>query len=177
MEAKRFLNYKEEFFFMMLRFRKMMAVLLAAALTLTMLTACGGGGSSRASVDEKVKLTNDINDFLTRSGLKVEYDKTLDQMAETIQASYIKNKDYTNNKILKPSQRWMIKVEIGEKTLEKTSEEAKAVAEEVEKYMVLDSKDRDWSIGYYIETKKDKDNKVTGKDIYVLLEWKEKAKK
>lgn len=158
---------------MMLRFRKMMAVLLAAALTLTMLTACGGGGSSRASVDAKVKLTNDINDFLTRSGLKVEYDKTLDQVAETIQASYIKNKDDTNNKILKVSQRWMIKVEIGEKT----SEEAKAVAEEVEKYMILDSKDRDWSIGYYIETKKDKDNKVTGKDIYVMLAWKEKAKK
>lgn len=157
---------------MMLRFRKMMAVLLAAALTLTMLTACGGGGS-RASVDAKVKLTNDINDFLTGSGLKVEYDKTLDQVAETIQASYIKNKDDTNNKILKVSQRWMIKVEISEKT----SEEAKAVAEEVEKYMVLDSKDRDWSIGYYIETKKDKDNKVTGKDIYVLLAWKEKAKK
>ena len=176
MGAKRFLNYKEEFF-MMLRFRKMMAVLLAAALTLTMLTACGGGGSSRESVNEKVKLTNDINDFLTGSGLKVEYDKTLDQVAETIQASYIKNKDDTNNKILKVSQRWMIKVEIGEKTLEKTSEEAKAVAEEVEKYMVLDSKDRDWSIGYYIETKKDKDNKVTGKDIYVLLAWKEKTKK
>lgn len=158
---------------MMLRFRKMMAVLLAAALTLTMLTACGGGGSSRASVDEKVKLTNDINDFLTRSGLKVEYDRTLDQVAETIQASYIKNKDDTNNKILKVSQRWMIKVEISEKTLE----EAKAVAEEVEKYMVLDSKDRDWSIGYYIETKKNKDNKVTGKDIYVLLAWTEKTKK
>lgn len=60
----------------------MMAVLLAAALTLTMLTACGGGGSGRASVDAKVKLTNDINDFLTGSGLKVEYDKKLDGEAE-----------------------------------------------------------------------------------------------
>lgn len=157
---------------MMLRFRKMMAVLLAAALTLTMLTACGGGGSSRASVDAKVKLTNDINDFLTRSGLKVEYDKTLDQVAETIQASYIKNKDDTN-KILKESHKWMIKVEIDKKT----SDEAKAVAEEVEKYMVLDSKDRDWSIGYYIDPKTDKDNKVTGKDIYVMLAWKDKTKK
>lgn len=157
---------------MMLRFRKMMGVLLAAALTLTMLTACGGGGSSRASVDAKVKLTNDINDFLTRSGLKVEYDKTLDQVAETIQASYIKNKDDTN-KILKESHKWMIKVEIDKKT----SDEAKAVAEEVEKYMVLDSKDRDWSIGYYIDPKTDKDNKVTGKDIYVMLAWKDKTKK
>lgn len=156
---------------MMLRFRKMMAVLLTAALTLTMLTACGGGGS-RASVDAKVKLTNDINDFLTRSGLKVEYDKTLDQVAETIQASYIKNKDDTN-KILKESHKWMIKVEIDEEI----SDEAKAVAEEVEKYMVLDSKDRDWSIGYYIDPKTDKDNKVIGKDIYVMLAWKEKTKK
>lgn len=156
---------------MMLRFRKMMAVLLTAALTLTMLTACGGGGS-RASVDAKVKLTNDINDFLTRSGLKVEYDKTLDQVAETIQASYIKNKDDTN-KILKESHKWMIKVEIDEEI----SDEAKAVAEEVEKYMVLDSKDRDWSIGYYIDPKTDKENKVIGKDIYVMLAWKEKTKK
>lgn len=105
---------------MMLRFRKMMAVLLAAALTLTMLTACGGGGSGRASVDAKVKLTNDINNFLTGSDLKVEYDKTLDQVAETIQASYIKNKDDTN-KILKESHKWMIKVEIDEET----SDEAK----------------------------------------------------
>lgn len=156
---------------MMLRFRKMMAVLLAAALTLTMLTACGGGGSG-VSVDAKVKLTNDINDFLTRSGLKVEYDKTLDQVAETIQASYIKNKDDTN-KILKESHKWMIKVEIDEEI----SDEAKAVAEKVEKYMVLDSKDRDWSIGYYIDPKTDKDNKVIGKDIYVMLAWKEKTKK
>ena len=68
----------------------------------------------------------------------------------------------------------MIKVEIDEET----SDEAKAVAEEVEKYMVLaDPKNYDWSIGYYIETKKDKDNKVTGKDIYVMLAWKEKTKK
>ena len=171
MEAERFLNYKEEFF-MMLRFRKMMAVLLAAALTLTMLTACGGGGS-RASVDAKVKLTNDINSILPEGYPKVEYDKTLDQVAETIQASYIKNKDDTN-KILKESHKWMIKVEIDEET----SDEAKAVAEEVEKYMVLaDPKNYDWGIGYYIETKKDKDNKVTGKDIYVMLARKDKTKK
>ena len=157
---------------MMLRFRKMMAVLLAAALTLTMLTACGGGGSG-ASVDAKVKLTNDINSILPEGYPKVEYDKTLDQVAETIQASYIKNKDDTN-KILKESHKWMIKVEIDKKT----SDEAKAVAEEVEKYMVLaDPKNYDWGIGYYIETKKDKDNKVTGKDIYVMLAWKEKTKK
>ena len=134
---------------MMLRFRKMMAVLLAAALTLTMLTACGGGGSG-ASVDAKVKLTNDINSILPEGYPKVEYDKTLDQVAETIQASYIKNKDDTN-KILKESHKWMIKVEIDEET----SDEAKAVAEEVEKYMVLaDPKNYDWGIGYYIETKK-----------------------
>lgn len=157
---------------MMLRFRKMMAVLLAAALTLTMLTACGGGGS-RASVDAKVKLTNDINSILPEGYPKVEYDKTLDQVAETIQASYIKNKDDTN-KILKESHKWMIKVEIDEET----SDEAKAVAEEVEKYMVLaDPKNYDWGIGYYIETKKDKDNKVTGKDIYVMLARKDKTKK
>ena len=157
---------------MMLRFRKMMAVLLAAALTLTMLTACGGGGSG-ASVDAKVKLTNDINSILPEGYPKVEYDKTLDQVAETIQASYIKNKDDTN-KILKESHKWMIKVEIDEET----SDEAKAVAEEVEKYMVLaDPKNYDWGIGYYIETKKDKDNKVTGKDIYVMLASKDKTKK
>lgn len=175
MEAERFLNYKEEFF-MMLRFRKMMAVLLAAALTLTMLTACGGGGSSRASVDAKVKLTNDINDFLTGSGLKVEYDKKLDGEAETVQA-HIKNandKDKNNiENILRDSHRWMITVEIDEKI----SDEAKVVAGEVKKYMVLDSKDRDWSIGYYIDPKTDKDNKVIGKDIYVMLAWKEKTKK
>ena len=157
---------------MMLRFRKMMAVLLAEALTLTMLTACGGGGSG-ASVDAKVKLTNDINSILPEGYPKVEYDKTLDQVAETIQASYIKNKDDTN-KILKESHKWMIKVEIDEET----SDEAKAVAEEVEKYMVLaDPKNYDWGIGYYIETKKDKDNKVTGKDIYVMLARKDKTKK
>ena len=172
MEAERFLNYKEEFF-MMLRFRKMMAVPLAAALTLTMLTACGGGGSGRASVDAKVKLTNDINNFLTGSDLKVEYDKTLDQVAETIQASYIKNKDDTN-KILKESHKWMIKVEIDEET----SDEAKVVAEEVEKYMVLaDPKNYDWGIGYYIVPKTDKDNNVIGKDIYVMLARKDKTKK
>ena len=172
METERFLNYKEEFF-MMLRFRKMMAVLLAAALTLTMLTACGGGGSGRASVDAKVKLTNDINNFLTGSDLKVEYDKTLDQVAETIQASYIKNKDDTN-KILKESHKWMIKVEIDEET----SDEAKVVAEEVEKYMVLaDPKNYDWGIGYYIVPKTDKDNNVIGKDIYVMLARKDKTKK
>ena len=155
---------------MMLRFRKMMAVLLAAALTLTMLTACGGGGSG-ASVDAKVKLTNDINSILPEGYPKVEYDKTLDQVAETIQASYIKNKDDTN-KILKESHKWMIKVEIDEET----SDEAKAVAEEVEKYMVLaDPKNYDWGIGYYINPKTDKDNKVIGKDIYVMLA--KKAKK
>ena len=63
---------------MMLRFRKMMAVLLAAALTLTMLTACGGGGSG-ASVDAKVKLTNDINSILPEGYPKVKYDKMLDE--------------------------------------------------------------------------------------------------
>ena len=175
MEAERFLNYKEEFF-MMLRFRKMMAVLLAAALTLTMLTACGGGGS-RASVDAKVKLTNDINNFLTGSGLKVEYDKKLDDEAKTVQASTKNMNDKDKNtfeNILRDSHRWMITVKFDEET----SDEAKVVAEEVKKYMVLvDSKDRDWSIGYYIETKTDKDNKVTGKDIYVMLAWKEKTKK
>lgn len=157
---------------MMLRFRKMMAVLLAAALTLTMLTACGGGGSGRGGVDAKVKLTNDINSILPEGYPKVKYDKELDNGAYTFQGAYIKDKKETND-TLKNSHRWMTKVEIDKNT----SDKAKAVAEEVEKYMVLDSKNRDWSIGYYIETKKDKDNKVTGKDIYVLLEWKEKAKK
>ncbi len=155
---------------MMLRFRKMMAVLLAAALTLTMLTACGGGGSSRASVDAKVKLTNDINDFLTGSYANVEYDKALDDVAEVYHDSYDKYGKRFNDTL---NQRWMIKVEIDENTLD----EAKAVAEEVKKCMGwADSKDYDWSIGYYIETKKDKDN-VIGKDIYVLLAKKEKAKK
>ena len=86
MEAECFLNYKEEFF-MMLRFRKMMAVLLAAALTLTMLTACGGGGSG-ASVDAKVKLTNDINSILPEGYPKVKYDKELDEEAEYFHDKY-----------------------------------------------------------------------------------------
>ena len=156
---------------MMLRFRKMMTVLLAAALTLTMLTACGGGGSSRASVDAKVKLTNDINEFLTGSYPKVEYDKALDEEAEFFHERYDSNDSMLNGSL---KQKRMTKVEISAKT----SDEAKAVAEEVKECVsgVL-SKDYDWSIGYYIETKKDKDNKVTGKDIYVMLAWKEKTKK
>ena len=157
---------------MMLRFRKMMAVLLAAALTLTMLTACGGGGSG-VSVDAKVKLTNDINNFLTGRYPKVEYDKALDEEAETIQASYIKNRDKTND-ILKKSYRWMTEVEIDENT----SNEAEVVAEEVKKCMGwADSKDYDWRIGYYIVPKTDKDNNVIGKDIYVMLAKKDKTKK
>lgn len=157
---------------MMLRFRKMMAVLLAAALTLTMLTACGGGGSG-ASVDAKVKLTNDINSILPEGYPKVEYDKTLDQVAETIQASYIKNKDDTN-KILKESHKWMIKVEIDEET----SDEAEVVAEAVKVYLgKAGSKNYDWGIGYYIVPKTNKDNNVIGKDIYVMLARKDKTKK
>lgn len=161
---------------MMLRFRKMMAVLLAAALTLTMLTACGGGGS-RASVDAKVKLTNDINSILPEGYPKVKYDKALDEEAKTVQASTKNMNDKDKNtfeNILRDSHRWMITVKFDEET----SDEAKVVAEEVKKYMVLvDSKDRDWSIGYYIDPKTDKDNKVIGKDIYVMLAWKEKTKK
>lgn len=164
MEAERFLNYKEEFF-MMLRFRKMMAVLLAAALTLTMLTACGGGGSG-ASVDAKVKLTNDINSILPEGYPKVKYDKALDEEAEYF---YDKYGSMLNNNL---NQKCMIKVEIDKKT----SDEAKAVAEEVKKYMLLaDPKNYDWGIGYYFKPKEDKDNKVIGKDIYVMLA--KKAKK
>lgn len=152
---------------MMLRFRKMMAVLLAAALTLTMLTACGGGGS-RASVDAKVKLTNDINSILPEGYPKVEYDKALDEEAEYF---YDKYGSMLNNNL---NQKCMIKVEIDKKT----SDEAKVVAESVKNCIgSTTSNDYDWSIGYYIETKKDKDNKVTGKDIYVMLAWKEKTKK
>ena len=160
---------------MMLRFRKMMAVLLAAALTLTMLTACGGGGSSRASVDAKVKLTNDINSFLTGSYQKVEYDKALDEYAKTIQAS-IKNDEDKRifDTLLEESHKWMIEVKIDEKT----SNEAEVVAEEIKKCMGrADSKDYDWSIGYYINPKTDKDNNVIGKDIYVMLARKDKTKK
>ena len=83
MEAKRFLNYKEEFF-MMLRFRKMMAVLLAAALTLTMLTACGGGGSGRGkAVNEMVELTKSVNEALKKDGYTevLKYDAELDKTA------------------------------------------------------------------------------------------------
>ena len=40
-----------------------------------------------------------------------------------------------------------------------------------------DSKNYDWSIGYYIDLKTDKDNKVSGKDIYVMLARKDKTKK
>lgn len=169
MGAKRFLNYKEEFF-MMLRFRKMMAVLLAAALTLTMLTACGGGGSG-ASVDAKVKLTNDINSILPEGYPKVKYDKELDNGAYTFQGAYIRDKKETND-ILKKSYRWMTKVEINERT----SDEAGVVAEEIKKCMdLMTSNDYDWSIGYYIDPKTDKDKKVIGKDIYVMLA--KKAKK
>ena len=171
MEAERFLNYKEEFF-MMLRFRKMMAVLLAAALTLTMLTACGGGGS-RASVDAKVKLTNDINSILPEGYPKLEYDKELDNGAYTFQGAYIKDKKETND-ILKRSYRWMTKAEINDET----SDKAKAVAKEVKECIAgVLSKDYDWSIGYYINEKKDNDNKIIGEDIYVMLAWKEKANK
>jgi hypothetical protein len=155
---------------MMLRFRKMMAVLLAAALTLTMLTACGGGGSG-ASVDAKVKLTNDINSILPEGYPKVKYDKELDNGAYTFQGAYIRDKKETND-ILKKSYRWMTKVEINERT----SDEAGVVAEEIKKCMdLMTSNDYDWSIGYYIDPKTDKDKKVIGKDIYVMLA--KKAKK
>ena len=155
---------------MMLRFRKMMAVLLAAALTLTMLTACDGGGSG-ASVDAKVKLTNDINSILPEGYPKVKYDKELDNGAYTFQGAYIRDKKETND-ILKKSYRWMTKVEINERT----SDEAGVVAEEIKKCMdLMTSNDYDWSIGYYIDPKTDKDKKVIGKDIYVMLA--KKAKK
>lgn len=158
---------------MMLRFRKMMAVLLAAALTLTMLTACGGGGSGRGGVDAKVKLTNDINSILPEGYPKVKYDKELDNGAYTFQGAYIKDKKETND-TLKNSHRWMTKVEIDKNT----SDKAKAVAEKVKECIAgVLSKDYDWSIGYYIETKEDKDNKVIGEDIYVMLAWTEKTKK
>ena len=157
---------------MMLRFRKMMAVLLAAALTLTMLTACGGGGSG-ASVDAKVKLTNDINSILPEGYPKVKYDKVLDEEAETFHGAYDIN-DKTTNEKLKRSCEWMTKVEINKNT----SDEAKVVAESVKNCIgSTTSNDYDWSIGYYFKTKKDKDNKVTGKDIYVMLAWKEKTNK
>lgn len=161
---------------MMLRFRKMMAVLLAAALTLTMLTACGGGGSGRGSIDAKVKLTNDINSFLTERYPKVEYDKALDEEAKAVQAG-IKNMNDEERKkfdtILEESYRWMIEVKI-----EKTSNEAEVVAEEIKKCMGrAGSKDYDWKIGYYIDLKTDKDNNVIGKDIYVMLARKDKTKK
>ena len=156
---------------MMLRFRKMMAVLLAAALTLTMLTACGGGGSGRGGVDAKVKLTNDINDFLTGSYPKVKYDKALDEEAEFFHERYDSNGSMLNDSL---KQKRMTKVEISAKT----SNEAEVVAESVKKCIgSTTSNDYDWSIGYYINEKKDKDNKVTGKDIYVMLAWKEKTKK
>lgn len=118
-------------------------------------------------------MTNDINSILPEGYPKLEYDKELDNGAYTFQGAYIKDKKETND-ILKRSYRWMTKAEINDET----SDEAKAVAEEVKECVsgVL-SKDYDWSIGYYIETKKDKDNKVTGKDIYVMLAWKEKTKK
>ena len=158
---------------MMLRFRKMMAVLLAAALTLTMLTACGGGGSSRASVDAKVKLTNDINNILPKGYPKVEYDKNLDDEAKTFHGAYDIDDEVTNGK-LKKSCEWMTKAEINDET----SDKAKAVAESVKECIGgLLSKDYDWSIGYYINEKKDKDNKVIGEDIYVMLAWTEKTKK
>lgn len=155
---------------MMLRFRKMMAVLLAAALTLTMLTACGGGGSG-ASVDAKVKLTNDINSILPEGYPKVKYDKVLDEEAEFFHERYDSNDSMLNGSL---NQKCMIKVEIDKKT----SDEAKAVAKEVKECIAgVLSKDYDWSIGYYINEKKDNDNKVIGEDIYVMLAWKEKTKK
>ena len=157
---------------MMLRFRKMMAVLLAAALTLTMLTACGGGGS-RASVDAKVKLTNDINSILPEGYPKVKYDKVLDEEAETFHGAYDIN-DKTTNEKLKKSYEWMTKVEINKNT----SDEAEVVAEAVKVYLgKAGSKNYDWGIGYYIVPKTNKDNNVIGKDIYVMLARKDKTKK
>lgn len=155
---------------MMLRFRKMMAVLLAAALTLTMLTACGGGGSG-ASVDAKVKLTNDINSILPEGYPKVKYDKMLDEEAEVCHVSYDEYGKRFNDTL---NQRRMIKVEIDGKA----PNEAEIVAEKVKGCMGSATSGKyDWSIGYYFEMKEDKDNKVIGKDIYVMLAWNEKTKK
>ena len=100
---------------MMLRFRKMMAVLLAAALTLTMLTAYGGGGSSRASVDAKVKLTNDINSFLTGSYPKVKYEEELDDGAKRFYKNCDDDEDGLNG-YLEAGYKWMTKAKINEKT-------------------------------------------------------------
>ena len=158
---------------MMLRFRKMMAVLLAAALTLTMLTACGGGGSGRGGVDAKVKLTNDINDFLTGGYPKVKYDDTLDEGAKFFYKNCDEDEEGLNG-YLEKSYRWMTKAKINEETLN----EAEVVADAVKAYLgKAGSKNYDWSIGYYINPKTDKDNKVIGKDIYVMLAKKEKTKK
>ena len=157
---------------MMLRFRKMMAVLLAAALTLTMLTACGGGGS-RASVDAKVKLTNDINSILPEGYPKVKYEEELDDGAKRFYKNCDDDEDGLN-RYLEAGYKWMTKAEINERT----SNEAEVVAEAVKVYLgKAGSKNYDWGIGYYFKTKKDKDNKVTGKDIYVMLAWTEKTKK
>lgn len=104
---------------------------------------------------------------------KVKYDKVLDEEAETFHGAYDIN-DKTTNEKLKRSCEWMTKAEINKNT----SDEAKAVAEEVKKYMLLaEPKNYDWSIGYYFKTKEDKDNNVIGKDIYVMLAKKEKTKK
>lgn len=169
MEAKRFLNYKEEFF-MMLRFRKMMAVLLAAALTLTMLTACGGGGRGGNAVNEKVELTKSVNEALKKDGYKaiLKYDTELDKTAYDYRTTDARsmNADWERINL----NRRMFKVYI------KEAEKANSASEIAKEIGPTLKKGDDWRIGYYIEPKVNNKQEVVIREFTIILEWKEVTK-
>ena len=173
MDAKRFLNYKEEFF-MMLRFRKMMAVLLAAALTLTMLTACGGGGSGRGkAVNEMVELTKSVNEALKKDKYTVSlnYDAELDKTAylyrENSDVEGI-NKDWK----VKNVKRKLFKVDVLEA---EKADSASIIAKKIE-HTLTDMDDYEWSIGYHVEAKENSEKEVISRKFTIILEWKEVTK-
>lgn len=175
MEAKRFLNYKEEFF-MMLRFRKMMAVLLAAALTLTMLTACGGGSGRGKAVNEMVELTKSVNEALKKDGYTevLKYDAELDKTAYLYRV-YRENSDVrsiNNDWKDKNVNRRLFKVDVLEA---KKADSASKIAEEIE-HTLDNIKGDDWSIGYCVESKENSKKEVVSREFTIILEWKEVTK-
>jgi len=157
---------------MMLRFKKIMAVLLAAALALTMLTACGGGGGGKG-VNEKVELTNKLNDILKEDkySITLKYNTELDRKADTYYVADIDkvNADWKTDKL----NRKMFKVTVKES--EKT-DTAKKIAKEIE-VSLTDTVDYEWSIGYHVEIHANSEDKIVSRDIYVVLAWTVKTEK
>lgn len=161
---------------MMLRFRKMMAVLLAAALTLTMLTACGGGGSGRNAVNEKVELTKSVNEALKKDGYTevLKYDAELDKTAYLYRV-YRENSDVrsiNNDWKDKNVNRRLFKVDVLEA---KKADSASKIAEEIE-HTLDNIKGDDWSIGYCVESKENREKEVVSREFTIILEWKEVTK-